>query len=231
MKRIKILDDHGYFISTAIQTELHKHHALELIISKESLIIVRDPSGLVVQSKVILIKPDEYHQTTTQAETTIIFIEPESDLARRLLIEFGIKNPVQKIDDKISNDELQLLCEGIVPDSWINSSSISHPLDERIGRVAEYIRTNITSRDIKLEIIADVACLSSSRLIHLFKEQIGIPLRPFILWCRIRIAVQAVLSGMNLTGAAHEAGFSDASHLSRTFMDMFGVNPSAVLKQ
>jgi len=47
----------------------------------------------------------------------------------------------------------------------------------------------------------------------------------------MRVAVTSVLSGMTLTQAAHEAGFSDTAHLSRTFMDMFGVNPSTVLKQ
>ena len=231
MKRIKILEDHGYFISAAIKTELHRHHALELIICKERLITVEDKSGLVTHSKAVLIKPDTIHQTTSHAETTFIFIAPESELARKILIRLTINNPVQTIDDKITNDELELLAEGIVPDSWVSSALNTQPLDERIGRVTEYIRTNITSRDISLETVADVACLSSGRLVHLFKYQIGIPLRPFILWCRIKVAVQAVLSGMNLSGAAHEAGFSDASHLSRSFMDMFGVNPSAVLKQ
>lgn len=64
---------------------------------------------------------------------------------------------------------------------------------------------------------------------HLFKEQVGIPIRRYILWTRLQVSVQHVLQGETLTQAAHSAGFADSAHFSRTFSDMFGIRPSDVL--
>jgi AraC-like DNA-binding protein len=38
-----------------------------------------------------------------------------------------------------------------------------------------------------------------------------------------------VSRGATLSRAAHDAGFSDAAHLTRTFYQMFGIAPSAML--
>jgi len=39
-------------------------------------------------------------------------------------------------------------------------------------------------------------------------------------------AIEATIGGDNLTMAAHEAGFADSAHLSRTFRRMFGRAPA-----
>lgn len=80
--------------------------------------------------------------------------------------------------------------------------------------------------------IADAAAFastSSSRLSHRFSDEVGLPFRRFILWTRIKRAVEVARRGGDLTEAALAAGFSDAAHLSRTFRAMFGLSPSLVL--
>jgi len=74
--------------------------------------------------------------------------------------------------------------------------------------------------------LADAAThvgLSSGRARHLFVEQTGLPFRTYLLWQRLTKAVELFSSGTSLTDAAHGAGFSDSSHLSRTFRRMFGI--------
>jgi AraC-like DNA-binding protein len=70
--------------------------------------------------------------------------------------------------------------------------------------------------------------LSASRLTHLFTEQVGIPLRRYVLWLRLRVAITRVQDGDDLTGAAHGAGFADSAHLTRTTREMFGLPPSVL---
>ena len=70
--------------------------------------------------------------------------------------------------------------------------------------------------------------ISPSRLIHLFREQVGVPIRRFTLWSRLRQVVRLAIDGATLTEAAHAAGFSDAAHMSNTFRQMFGFAPSAL---
>jgi AraC-like DNA-binding protein len=64
---------------------------------------------------------------------------------------------------------------------------------------------------------------------HLFVEQTGLPFRTYLLWLRLTKAVAVFAGGGSLTEAAHEAGFSDSAHFSRTFRRMFGL-PAAALQ-
>jgi AraC-like DNA-binding protein len=43
-------------------------------------------------------------------------------------------------------------------------------------------------------------------------------------------ALTQIVRGVSLTTAAHEAGFADSAHLSRTFKHMFGLTPSELFK-
>jgi len=72
--------------------------------------------------------------------------------------------------------------------------------------------------------------LSESRFTHLFRSQTGLPLSRYLLWTRLLCALEAVAHGANMTRAAHQAGFADLAHMSRTFRDTFGVVPSALQK-
>jgi AraC-like DNA-binding protein len=71
--------------------------------------------------------------------------------------------------------------------------------------------------------------LSESRLVHLFTEGMGVSLRTYIHWLRMRDVLYAIAGGESLTLAAHRAGFSDLSHLTRKFRDMFGEPPSKLI--
>lgn len=99
--------------------------------------------------------------------------------------------------------------------------------DERILRAVAYVNANIGS-DLSLEQVASEANLSPSRFRHVFVEQTGMGLRPYILWRRFLRVWALLQEGETLSGAAHRAGFADAAHLSRTSRKMFGIPPSAM---
>jgi AraC-like DNA-binding protein len=64
--------------------------------------------------------------------------------------------------------------------------------------------------------------------VHLFKEEVGVPIRRFRQWHRMRVVAALVAKGQTLTDAALGAGFADSSHFSRAFRNMFGITPSSV---
>lgn len=72
--------------------------------------------------------------------------------------------------------------------------------------------------------VANTLALSESRFLHLFREQMGIAWRPYLLWRRTICAAHAITKGKSATEAAHLAGFSDSAHLSRTFRSLFGMS-------
>ena len=72
----------------------------------------------------------------------------------------------------------------------------------------------------------EIAGLSEGRLMHAFTESVGIPLRPYLLWLRLQRAAAGIAGGASFVEAAHAAGFTDASHLTRAFARMFGMRPA-----
>jgi AraC-like DNA-binding protein len=63
---------------------------------------------------------------------------------------------------------------------------------------------------------------------HVFTESIGVPLRAYLLWCKLQRAAAGVATGLPLSQAAAAAGFADAAHMTRAFRRMFGMTPSAL---
>lgn len=66
---------------------------------------------------------------------------------------------------------------------------------------------------------------------HLSVAGTGSSFRADLLWLRINLAIEAVMAGASWTEAAHEAGFADSAHLTRTPKRVFGIEPSAVRPQ
>jgi AraC-like DNA-binding protein len=73
--------------------------------------------------------------------------------------------------------------------------------------------------------------LSPSRFLHLFRQHTGVPYRRFRNWKRMVAAVQSLHAADNMTRAALDAGFADATHFSHSFRDTFGVNPAPVFRR
>jgi transcriptional regulator GlxA family with amidase domain len=74
--------------------------------------------------------------------------------------------------------------------------------------------------------LARVAALSTDRLVHAFREALGMSPKAFAK--RLRVAVASRLlreTDLKLEEIGSRTGFSDGSHLSRTFEEATGVRP------
>ena len=68
--------------------------------------------------------------------------------------------------------------------------------------------------------------MSQSRLQHLFRDQVGVPIRRYLLWHRYLTALSLLADGASVTRAARAAGFADSAHLTRTAVRMNGFTPT-----
>lgn len=101
--------------------------------------------------------------------------------------------------------------------------------DQRILAVLAQIQAQqAIDGDIYKE-LSRTACLSQSRLSHLFKEQVGVSLAGYLTWAKLEKACMLIQAGERMTDAAVNAGFSSSSHLSATFRRMFGITCSEFL--
>jgi AraC family transcriptional regulator len=100
-------------------------------------------------------------------------------------------------------------------------------LDTRIEAALAILRQAGVGYPTSSALARRVGC-SVGRFRHLFRQQVGLAYRTYLLWLRLAAAVEVAHAGGTLTDAAHAAGFSDSAHLSRTHRRMFGVAPSAL---
>ena len=99
--------------------------------------------------------------------------------------------------------------------------------DRRVLRAIRMLSDRIDDPPTLGEAAAAVG-LSPGRFQHLFVAETGLPYRGYALWLRLGRAVDVFAAGGSLTDAAHDAGFADSAHLSRTFRRMFGLAPSSL---
>ncbi len=122
----------------------------------------------------------------------------------------------------------QLLDEALregVPDDLAE-----HYVDPRIVAVVDELKRRV-HENLSIDDLASVANLSVSRLVQLFKQQTGIPIRRYRCWHRLFVASILVAKTGNLTEASVMAGFNDASHFTKTFHSMVGMSPSKLLNR
>jgi AraC-like DNA-binding protein len=100
--------------------------------------------------------------------------------------------------------------------------------DERITRALAFIKSRDV-RGLRLEDVAKSVFLSPSRFAHLFSDELGLPFRRYLLWRKLSRAMQEFARGSNLSESAHAAGFADSAHLTRTWLQMFGITPTVML--
>jgi AraC-like DNA-binding protein len=72
------------------------------------------------------------------------------------------------------------------------------------------------------------AGLSSSRFLHLFKQETGISFRSFRAWKRARDLLYFANQDLNLAHLAQDIGYPDSTHFSHSIRRFYGLKPRAI---
>lgn len=234
----------GVYTGKVVETKPHSHHATEIIYGLEGSFKVADAQNNENEYRLSLIPHDIKHRFINTSNITPIFIylDPFHYLSRQLERSYSLNKVIVGVDNlhrSSTMNDIRSWALGSDVDIIVLITQLIHDLagyashtitiDNRIVESTEHIR-NALHDGISLADIAEKVHLSESRYAHLFKEQVGIPFRRFVLWTRLQATVEAIVKGKSLTSACYVGGFADLPHFSKTFVDMFGVSPSSVLK-
>ena len=121
-------------------------------------------------------------------------------------------------------ESFSYLFENLTP-----AERVTDVFEPRIKFIIDYLDATLDRRVTVSELASSVS-LSPSRVEHLFNEQVGIPISRYLLWRRLHYALNMFQANRTLTEVAHDAGFADSAHLSRTFRRMLGISPSAIIR-
>ena len=219
-------------------TGLHAHHAFQIAIAVQSDLELRDANGCAMAGKAAVIPCDVRHALETVGRALLIFVDPDDAPGRRLR-QLELSTDVSSWFDAgrrlrdLRSDELTEPFDALSARSVEVVRQLTGPLPRprTVHPAVRKLLAELPARldqDVRLPALARLVGLSQGRLTHVFKDEVGVPLRQYVLWLRLQVVVTQVQAGASLTAAAHAAGFSDSSHLSNAFRRMFGLAPSDV---
>ena len=221
----------------------HAHQAIQFVAGSEGTHLVRSNDAEPWQSYLIAAIPARQPHSidvTGSEYGIVVFLEPETREGRAIAQRYLRRGITEVGDDERraitraifdawlsgAQDEIVRHCRRLV-ESLSAGVQLRAVTDERVQRAIDYINAHV-SGSLSLEEVAEHVCLSPSRFRHVFAEQTGMGLRPYILWRRFLRTWELIMRGASVSEAAHAAGFADAAHLSRTCTRTFGFAPSAM---
>lgn len=107
---------------------------------------------------------------------------------------------------------------------WENAVSVKH---DAADIVVQYIRANY-AKDISLDGLAKIACVSKTRLVHVFSSRVG--MSPFAYLRKVRLEIAKRMLTMDsapIHEIAIQVGYPDPLYFSRAFKSAYGCSPRA----
>ncbi len=242
--RVLVWDEQAIFLGLAASASLHESPAIKVCVALDGNFGLRtSDSDPFTDYTSAIISPGQPHAIDGRHNKMVmLLLVPEAKLAQPLSPGFSQKGIVGLSTDAVSEiqtifsgfeerladvDSIENICTQMVAAIATDETS---PIDSRVAQSIEWIRSS-REEGVSVQEIAAGVELSESRFSHLFTENVRIPVRRYLLWLRLRDAMHLLAQGKSLTETAHEAGFSDSAHLTRTFRGMLGIAPSALIKE
>jgi AraC family transcriptional regulator len=221
---------------------LHSHQAIQVVFGYSGPVGLRtseEEAWTAYPLGIVASRQPHSMDATAASYNAVIFVEPETAIGRGLTERYLTEGVASVEDAAVRTIGAELFS------TWLGGTSKEHLIagatrvvaalargitpatvtDERILRATEYIRSHLTG-NVGLEEVASQVFLSPGRFRHLFVEETGMGLRPYVLWRRFILAWDLLTKGESISTAAHRAGFADAAHFTRTSNQMFGFPPS-----
>ena len=235
----------GFLLTARAQgvVPAHAHHAIQIVIALDGCVAICGEDKDWRESRGFVVRPDSEHSFDCNgALGVMVFVDPES--SEGAWLSAHLRRDITIVPDaRLDSIVPQLRAFAEQPEEAEDVASLvrgcvqglrpglapARRLDSRVTTVLNAIRESDDLR-MSLDQAADTACLSPTRFAHLFKEQVGLPFSRYMLWRKLTRAMVAVASERTIAAAAHAADFADAAHLTRTFYQMVGMAPSALMR-
>lgn len=229
------------------RTAPHAHHAIQVSLALDDggSFFLGEPGEPDVERKAAIVMSRLRHRFDGRGGTVAqVFTEPETALGHALVERFPgkgiqpvplevVSGPARALGEAFhrgEDDEALVRLAREVAGRLAGASLAQPPVSSRIEAVIDHLAAGKGS-PVSLAQAAALVHLSPGRFRHLFVEETGTTFRAYALWVRIQHAIGAMMAGRSWTEAAHDAGFADSAHLSRTFRRMFGVSPNMIVRE
>ena len=239
--KIRLWDGIGLWLlkgeTASSNVELHAHHAVQITLCLDGAFELKAGAARL-SGPAAIVAADIPHEFWGHGTVAFLFVEPESALGRSIAGQWLGDRPLTNIESPSASECIAALRDASLHDDGLErtvrdfltaltGTEAPQPPHARVAAMIDFAAHNLDG-PVSIDSAASHVALSPSRASHLFVDHSGLPFKSYVLWLRLRKAVEAYSGGANLTDAAHASGFSDSAHLSRTFKRMFGITASSL---
>ncbi len=207
-------------------TAFHSHPTVEIIIAKKGTFILWTDAEKYENLEFAIIAANEKHKlSSSDCELRVIMIEHHNRLVNDNLAfaNIDLKNGCH-VQKKLNKEQ------GVIDQilQLIKGEKCATEYDDRISAAIDYLNNNDLEYGLMMKTLQSVTSLSESRLSHLFKSNIGISLKKYLIWTKLKSTIKQHVSNQqnDLFSSLINSGFYDQPHFSRNFKAMLGVKPS-----
>ncbi len=216
-----------HYITNDLNTDTHSHPVMEIINAPNGEFSIETDFGKQNNLTFAIIDVNTNHKMfSEQNDIELLLIECNNKKLKDFLFNRGIEtkdgvftSAEVKNWDKLINDIHNFLA----------NQNLKLTNDKRVDYCIEIIENeNLQYKELKSTLSSRIF-LSESRLSHLFKENVGISIKKYLVWNRLKHALKFFLDEeTTLKKASLEANFFDQAHLSTSFKNFLGKNPIKV---
>lgn len=238
---LRIVEGGCVYRTHGAKTELHRPHALQLVVPLDGIVEANVDGVEVVlpRGKAMLVSPDVPRRIRGGAPRVSVLLDPESlgapfpSFARGASVAVLCGAVGRRLEELATHvHEASELCAETAEFGLKQGRDVlaeagftrPFPLDERVRKALDLYRQPALQLDHPS--IAQRAAIAPDHLSHLFTEQVGISAKRYSLWIRTVTAVERMSGGASVTEAARQARFSDGAHFARACRRYFGRSPS-----
>jgi AraC-like DNA-binding protein len=194
-------------------------------------------SGEMQEGELLMVQPNCQHTIESDYRTVlVVWIEPESvppGTLDRLANQMS-KDPAgfarclraaytellqRPLSGEVASPSFDRLCLG--------EALPQRTLDPRVVKAIALIN-RFSGEPATAESCAAAVGLSTSRFLHLFKDETDISFRSFRAWKRARHLLNFANQDLNLAHLAQDIGYPDSTHFSHSIRRFYGLKPRAI---
>ncbi|KAB2916536.1 MAG: helix-turn-helix transcriptional regulator [Bacteroidetes bacterium] len=208
-----------------VETEYHKHPAIEVIIAKYGTFTLWNGLEGFSNLKFAIIGANQKHRLCAKNCGLKVFMFEHHNKQINDCLTFAkidLKNGffIESLYEK-AHKTIDVILQQTMKGSFATE------YDRRIRTVIDFLNTNTYEHSITIKKLQSVTNLSESRLSHLFKTNVGISLKKYLVWVKLKSAIKEHLNNKeDLFYALINSGFYDQPHFSKSFKSMLGIKPS-----
>lgn len=216
-----------HFELNDLKAEFHAHPAVEVINAVNGKFSVKTSDAIAADITFAIIDSNVKHQVISDNSCVqLLMIESHNPLLYNFMNQFGVDFKGGIFTER-AHDKKSKLFKGIL--AFCADNPLKKVNDERVERCLRHFETESPGYHQMVHALKSEVHLSESRLAHIFKDKIGVSLKKYLVWSKLKKAIYLILNeDLNLLEASFQSGFYDQAHLSNAFKKVLGISPSKV---